>query len=79
MNDFARWLGSSNGKTMIYEVGKDCTLDQFRTVVTTYCILFDVEVDTKAWDDLMRELFNNLNCWVSNYEEFDTEMGKWLV
>lgn len=58
-NEFGRWLGESNGKEMIASIFKDnnLTAAQAAAVVTTYCLLFDVKVDTMEWDKLIAWLW----------------------
>ena len=79
-NEFGKWLGKSNGRTMISSiVNEDCTLAQFRAAVTTYCMLFHIEVDTKEWDDLIMDLFGFYNSWISDFNAFDSYMSELLV
>lgn len=81
MTSFGEWLGESNGKTMLADIGKqhNITKEQFRAAITTYCILFDVNVDTSRWDELMHEMFHGYNSWFNNFAEFDMYMCKLLV
>lgn len=80
MTNFGEWLGKSNGQTMIAECMKEnITEEQARAVVTTYCIIFDVEVDTREWDELMRYIWNCFNSWFGDFDEMDNYMCKLLV
>lgn len=83
MTSFGTWLGKENGKTMvgsaITESGCDLSKEQVRCVVTTYCILFDIEVDTYDWDELMRYIWEYYNSWFNTYEELDDYMCEYLV
>ena len=78
---FADFLGEYNGKEMIRAILLDnsVTKEQARAAVTTYCVLFDVEVDTRPWDDLMAEIFAYYNCFFSTYQEMDDYMCELLV
>lgn len=80
MTEFGKWLGKSNGKDMIADCLKeDITYDQAACVVTTYCILFSINVDTKEWDDLMAYIWEYYNCWFATYEDMDRELAKFLI
>ena len=81
MTEFGRWLGKSNGETMLASVFKQwsCTAEQARAAVTTYCMLFGIEVDTREWDDLMRWINDNYNSWFDGIEELDNFMCGLLI
>ena len=79
MKAFAKWLGVENGRAMLREAFEDATKEQARCVITTYCILFDIEVDTMGWDDLMRYVYDYYNCWFDSFEEMDSYMCEFLV
>lgn len=54
-----------------------------RSFMTTICILEGIDVDTKEWDDLIEELFNECGIAdVYNWEEidrFNLFMGEYLA
>ena len=78
--EFGNWLGESNGQTMLADVFKtNCTPQQARSAVTTYCILFGIEVDTRKWDELMRWIWDWYNSWFDSIDEMDKYMCEWLV
>ena len=77
---FAKWLGESNGKTMLFEIlNEDISKEQARAAVTTYCILFDIEVDTARWDTLMAEIWSYYNNWFDSFDEMDGFMCGLLI
>lgn len=71
MTSFGTFLGKENGKTMLTEVFKDCTVEQARSAVTTYCMIFGIEVDSKEWDELIRWIDENYNSWFNSRDELD--------
>lgn len=75
----ARRLGKSSGEVIIYALLPDSTAEQARAVITTYCMFFDIEVDTYDWDNLMSEIYNNYNNWFDSYDEFNNYMRELLV
>lgn len=80
MTSFGRWLGEHNGESMLASAfGEDLTKEQARCVVTTYCILFDIEVDTRGWDDLMKYIYVHYNSWFDSYSVMDDYMCEFLV
>lgn len=80
MLDFAKWLGKSNCDTMLGEIlGGDITKEQGRAALTTYCILLGIEVDTSAWDYLIRDVFFTYNSWFDDMEEMDKYMSELLI
>ena len=80
MKDFARWLVISNGLNMLSAIGnQNVTKEQFRSAVITHCILFEIEVDTNRWDELIAFLYDSYNSWFSNCDEFDLYMSELLV
>lgn len=77
---FGEWLGESNGKTMLFEILKeDISKEQARAAVTTYCILFDINVDTAKWDTLMAEIWKYYNGWFETFDEMDGFMCGLLI
>ena len=76
---FGEWLGKENGKTMLAEVFKDGTVNQAKAAITTYCCIFDIEVDTREWDELIRWTYDYYNSWFDTYDEFDAYMCADLV
>lgn len=79
---FGKWLGKSNGMTMISDLLQtDITKEQARAAVTTYCLLFGIEVDTKEWDDLMQWIFTSYCCWTGfeTVDDFDDYMCELIV
>lgn len=77
---FAEWLGESNAKSGLFEIlNSDISKEQARAAVTTYCIMFDINVDTKEWDDLMWEIYEFYNSWFTNFDEMDNFMAELLV
>ena len=79
MTEFGRWLGKENGKELLRAVFADCTKEQARAALTTYCIIFDIEVDTVEWDDLIRWMEKNWNSWFEDKDDFDLYMSALLV
>ena len=79
MTEFGKWLGAENGKQMLSAVFNDCTDEQARAAVTTYCCIFGIEVDTKQWDDLMHWIWDCYNGWFETYEELDWFMCGLLI
>ena len=80
MTSFGKWLGKENGKTMLAEIFTDnCTKEQARAAVTTYCIIFGIIVDLKDWDELIRWIWNNYNVWFDTIDEMDMFMCENLV
>jgi len=77
--EFGKWLGKSNADTMLGELLRDATREQARAAVTVYCMLLDIDVDTRAWDDLMRDIFILYNSWFDNEDEMDNYMAEHLV
>lgn len=77
---FGEWLGENNGKSGLFEIlNSDVTKEQARAAVTTYCVLFDIEVDTRRWDELMREIYEFYNSWFDDFDEMDGFMCGLLV
>ena len=80
MTEYGRWLGRENGDEMIRAVmGNGCSKKQAKDVITTYCMIFGIEVDTKEWDDLMRWAYDTYNCWFDSIDKFDMYMCRDLV
>ena len=77
---FCEWLGVSNGNTMLSELlNSNISKEQARAVVTTYCLIFDIEVDTNRWDMLMESIYESYNSWFDSYDEMDNFMAEFLV
>lgn len=80
MTDFGRWLRESNGKQMLSDIAKEnVSSKQMRAAITTYCILFDINVDSREWDELMRWLWKYYNSWFDEFETMDMFMCADLV
>lgn len=79
MTEFGRWLGTENGKSMLHEILKNCTKEQARAAVTTYCIIYDINVDQRPWDELMRWIWDYYNSWFEEFDEMDMYMCELLV
>lgn len=79
MKRFGEWLGEYNGKEMLSNVLPNATKEQARAAITTYCMIFDVEVDTREWDELMQFVYNGYNSWFNNIEAMDMYMCALLV
>lgn len=79
MTEFGRWLGTENGKSMLSTILKDCTKEQARAAVTTYCIIYDINVDQRPWDELMRWIWDYYNSWFEEFDEMDMYMSELLV
>ena len=80
MTEFGKFLGWENGKTMLCNVFEtDCTKEQARAAITTFCIIFDVEVDGAKWDELMRWVYEYYNSWFDRFYDMDMFMCADLV
>ena len=79
MTEFGRWLGTENGISMLNEILKNCTKEQARAAVTTYCIIYDINVDQRPWDELMRWIWKYYNSWFEEFDEMDMYMSELLV
>ncbi len=79
MTEFGKWLGESNGKEMLAAVFTHSTKEQQRSALTTYCIIFGINVDTFEWDALIDYVYENYNNWADSKEEFDDYMCELLV
>ena len=80
MTSFGNWLGKSNADTMLAEllIG-DLTMEQFRAIWTTYCIMLDLEPDTVTYDNKLLEIYNDYWCFViDDYKAYDLFMGELL-
>ena len=80
MTSFGEWLGKNNADSMLAELFmEDLTMEQFRAIWTTYCILLNLEPDTAVYDKKLMEIYNDYWCFeVDDYEEYDLFMGKLL-
>ena len=80
MTEFGKWLGQYNGKTMLSDcLQANITAQQAVCVVTTYCIIFGIEVDTSDWDGLMAYIWEYYNSWFQTYEKMEDAFAKYLV
>lgn len=81
MTEFGRWLGKENGKELLRAVFSDCSKEQARAAVTTYCMIFGIQVDTKEWDDLMDWIWIYYDSWFeeNDFEGFEMYMSELLV
>lgn len=74
------WLGKSNGETILFDLLiQDITKEQARACVTTFCILFNIEVDTNEWDELIFDIYKYYNNWFDTKEDLDMYMCELLV
>ena len=80
MTNFGKWLGKHNADTMLAELFmEDLTMEQFRAIWTTYCIMLELEPDTAEYDNKLLEIYNCYWCFgVDDYEEYDLFMGELL-
>lgn len=78
MNEF---LGKHNGQAILTDIftAMECTKEQARAAVTTYCCLFKINPDTAEWDNLMNWIFNCYNSWFRSFEDLDNYMSELLV
>ena len=79
MTNFGGWLGKENGKQMLSDVFADCTVNQAKAAITTYCVIFGIEVDTKEWDELMDWVWEYYNSWFDSKETMEIEFCRDLV
>lgn len=81
MTEFGKWLGAENGKELLRAVFSDCSKEQARAAVTTYCMIFGIQVDTKEWDDLMDWIWIYYDSWFeeNDFEGFEMYMSELLV
>lgn len=78
ITEFGKWLGKENAKAMISDLS-DRSAHHFRAAITVYCCLFDIEVDTLEWDELIDYYYEHYNSWFNSKEEFDLFMSEDLV
>ena len=80
MTSFGEWLGKNNADSMLVELFmEDLTMEQFRAIWTTYCILLNLEPNTAVYDKKLMEIYNDYWCFeADDYEEYDLFMGKLL-
>ncbi len=77
---FGNWLSESNGRDMLSDIfNTGCTKKQARAAITTYCILFGIEVDTREWDELISWIDDCYNCWFNSKDDLDEFMCEDLV
>ena len=70
MKEFGKWLGRANGEVMVADCLKDdCTAEQMKAVVTTYCIIFDVTPGSAAWNELLHMIYENYNSWFDSFDD----------
>lgn len=80
MTDFGKYIGKHNGLEMLADCfSEDITKEQARACITTYCIIFGVEVDTAEWDSLIDWAFDNYNSWFDTCNEMDEFMCELIV
>lgn len=78
ITEFGKWLGKENAKAMISDLSNN-PVHQFRAAITVYCCLFDIEVDTMEWDELIDYYYEHYNSWFNSKEEFDLFMSEDLA
>lgn len=80
MTNFGIWLGKHNADNMLADLlTENLTMEQFRAIWTTYCIMLDLEPDTSVYDNKLFEIYNNYWCFgTDDYEEYDLFMGELL-
>lgn len=80
MTNFIKWLGEDNADTMLSDLlVEDLTMEQFRAIWTTYCIMMNLTPDTAKYDNKLLEIYNDYWCFsVRSYEEYDLFMGELL-
>jgi hypothetical protein len=62
-----------------YDFLEDSVRNQFKSLVTAYCLHHDINCDTKEWDDLLKELYQNgADRGYSKFEKLDRALGAWL-
>ena len=76
---FIELLGKKSLDIMLSELIPDATKEQARAVITVYCMLLNIEVDTIAWDYLIRDIFFTYNEWFDDMEKMDKYMSEFLV
>lgn len=66
-------------------IGEEVVAEQFRALWTAYCLHHGLDVDTKRYDDDLRELWQAVSQdeedtqnW-SDFDSFDRFMCAWLV
>ena len=78
MTEFGKWFGESNGINMLSAAFENCTKEQARCAVTTYCLIFGIKPETKKWDELMDVVWNYYNCWFDSFLEMNIYMSEIL-
>ena len=80
MTNFGKWLGKHNADNMLAELLiENLTMEQFRAIWTTYCIMLGLEPDTAEYDNKLLEIYKCYWCFgVDDYEEYDLFMGELL-
>lgn len=74
MTHFGNWLGKSNADTMLAELLMgNLTMEQFRAVWTTYCIMLGAEPDTAYYDNKLREIYDCYWCFTLNGTKYYDE------
>ena len=70
MKEFGKWLGRANVEVMVAECLKeDCSVEQMKAVVMTYCMIFGIEPHSDDWEALLRKIYDYYNCWFESFEE----------
>lgn len=63
----------------LYKQTKYLTDEQLRAFITAYCLTNNIAVDTKQWDDLIANIFDNYYCGsIDSLYLFDLYMGDLL-
>lgn len=63
----------------LYKQTKYLTDEQLRAFITSYCLTNNIAVDTKQWDDLIANIFDNYYCGsIDSLDLFDFYMGDLL-
>lgn len=70
MKEFGKWLGRANGEVMVADCLKeDCTAEQMKAVVTTYCMIFGVEQESAEWNALLHKIYDYYNSWFESFDD----------
>lgn len=63
------------------EINEQC-MRLTRSILETICLIEGIEVDTRAWDNMILDLYNTNQMekyWFNNYDNFDNYMAMNLV
>ena len=58
---------------------EDLTKEQFRAVLTTYCLMLGLEPDRVVYYNKLLEIYDNYWNFGISYDEYDLFMGELLV